>query len=76
MRSRTTTWSEVVADLIARLERGDFDTLLHDNYFDPQNATGSRMDIAHFLQGAARHREEQKQEGVCRRAAAQPDRVV
>lgn len=57
----------VVEDLIARLEHGDFDTLLHDNYFDPQNATGSRLDISHFLQGAARHREEQKQEAVCRR---------
>lgn len=57
----------VVEDLLARLSRGDFDGLFRDEYFDPTNRIARRIDTSFYLDGAARHRPEQQQEGVARR---------
>ncbi|MEI7635475.1 MAG: glucosamine-6-phosphate deaminase [bacterium] len=57
----------VVDDLLARLGRGEFDNLLREDYFYPSNKAARRLDTALFLQGASRHREEQKQAAVARR---------
>ncbi len=56
-----------VTGLLKRLERGTFDELLRQEYFDPSNHATRDMDTSHFLQGAARHREEQKDEAISRR---------
>lgn len=56
-----------VEDLLGRLQRGDFDTLLKGDYFDPSNTGARDLDTSYFLQGAAKHRNEQMNEGVSRR---------
>ena len=58
---------DITSDLINRLDHGEFEELIESNYFDPHNDKARRLDMAHFLLGAARHHEEKKQEGVARR---------
>lgn len=56
-----------VKDLLMRIQRGDFSDLLRTDYFDPHNARGRDLDTTYFLQGSARHRQEQMDEAVARR---------
>jgi glucosamine-6-phosphate deaminase len=57
----------VVDDLLSRLERHEFNELLRTGYFDIHNQGTRGLDTSFFLQGAARHREEQKSAAVARR---------
>ncbi|MCX7717837.1 MAG: hypothetical protein N2111_05460 [Candidatus Sumerlaeaceae bacterium] len=57
----------VVEDLLTRLGHGEFDELLRTDYFDIHNARAKHLDTMYYLQGAARHREEQMSAGVARR---------
>lgn len=57
----------VVEDLIERLQRGQFDELHEEGYFDPANILAKRMDTSFYLQAVALHDEEAKDEGAARR---------
>lgn len=57
----------VVQDLLERLSRGDFDEMLQQDYFDPDNVAARRFDTSHYLKGAASRHQEHKDEGVARR---------
>ena len=56
-----------VKDLLTRIQRGNFNELLRTDYFDPHNARGRDLDTTYFLQGSARHRQEQMDEAIARR---------
>ena len=58
---------KVIADLLVRLQRGDFDELLRSGYFDPGNTRARRLDTARFMEGSARHHEDKMSEASSRR---------
>jgi glucosamine-6-phosphate deaminase len=49
------------------LERGTFDTLLKENYFNPANEQGRNRDVWQYLDGIAAKRRSGKEEGEARR---------
>ena len=57
----------VIEDLLSRLGRGEFDEPMKAGYFDLLDSEAKQVDAAYYLQGAARHRSEQKAAGVARR---------
>lgn len=57
----------VVEDLLFRLRHGEFNDLLKTDYFEPGNLNARRIDTSYYLEGAARHHDDKKDEATARR---------
>jgi glucosamine-6-phosphate deaminase len=56
-----------IEDVLKRMKRGEFDSLLAARYFDPNNAQARKIDVSYYHEGAARNHEDKKTEAVSRR---------
>jgi len=57
----------VIGDLLAFLERGEFNALLKTDYFEPCNTAAARIDTSFYLEGEARHHDDKKRAATSRR---------